>query len=254
MSLVEQEANLARASFSTSYDLRGIRPDIFVPEDVSGLRILDIGGGASTIALELAKEGAQTVAIDFRYADTGDLKRSVDRTNTGTKHLRHNQKVIDAQLKVAKKLGSPHFKRIVNSSVKESDQVLKEAMKRFRKNRDTFFDSIGNGQTDYVASLAGHLPFKDGTFDMCIAASSISVFSINDPEVFHQTVDEAFRVLKPGGILEIIPWVSEGLLWDEQDYKTAESVEVKLREMNAEHYVAHGRSKLGTFLLAIKPD
>lgn len=253
MSLLEREASLARASFSTSYDLRGIRPDIFIPENVNGLKILDIGGGASTIALELAEEGAEAVAIDFRYADPKDLKRSVDRTNTGTKHLRHNQKVIDTQLKVAKQLGNPQLRRIVNSSVKESDQVLKEAMKRFRKNRDTFFNSIGNGRVDYVAALAGHLPFADETFDMCIAASSISVFSINDAEVFNQTVDEALRVLKPGGILEIIPWVSDGLVWDEQDYKTAESVEKKLREMDAEHYVAHGRSKLGTFLLAIKP-
>lgn len=73
-----REQKLAEESYSSAAPLRTVSYFIRFPEDVEGKYVLDVGAGASTATLELRRKGALAFAIDPRYNDLKDLKRSVD--------------------------------------------------------------------------------------------------------------------------------------------------------------------------------
>lgn len=175
------ELDLALKSPTTAFDLEMLWKSIDFPRDVTGLLILDIGSGASLATTRLREMGARAFAVDFRYRDLKEMRRSI-----------HGY------------LMDP-FKGARLS--KEG----KKFIKRMKKSQATFFNDIGANDGSYVASLAGNLPFPDETFDICYSKACMTPNLIRDLDVFIPVFYEAMRVLKKGGELQISPWYIERL-------------------------------------------
>lgn len=79
---------LARDSYVTGTHLALARQLIFLPENVTGLRIVDIGAGADSITAELRSCGADAFAIDYRYGNNPNaLIRALNRDGMDTETL-----------------------------------------------------------------------------------------------------------------------------------------------------------------------
>ncbi|MBI4100459.1 class I SAM-dependent methyltransferase [Candidatus Microgenomates bacterium] len=148
--LLQVEHQIAKRTGATAIDLESASIWLDLPEDVRGMRILDIGGGASTVTLELARRGTQAVAIDYKYDDFTKLRTSMNKFTDKLKKMRGRVK----------------------------------SAKLFREIGDTFFNSIPEGLGQYAAALAGDLPFLDETFDLCFSTRCLSVYLIEDKEAF----------------------------------------------------------------------
>lgn len=73
------ERQLVENSYSTAADFGIVAYFIKFPNSVAGLRMLDIGSGASTAVLDLRKMGARAFGIDVRYRDLDELRDSLER-------------------------------------------------------------------------------------------------------------------------------------------------------------------------------
>lgn len=86
-SLIQEEKTLAEAAIVSASDFGRVADIIAFPKKVEGLTMLDIGGGASTVTLELNKRGARAVAIDYKYLNFEHLISSLNKdawlTNEG---------------------------------------------------------------------------------------------------------------------------------------------------------------------------
>lgn len=155
-------------TFITDANLVDIQTAIGLPNDVSGLRVLDIGSGASTVVEGLSRKGAQAYGIDPIYTSKGQIfasyQRSIKKGNT-----------------------DPDFA-----------SSLERSVEKFIANR------LRSGR--YIAASATDLPFRDSSIDLIYSHQCLSAFLIRDRGVFLRAIEEAMRVLKSGGQLRIHPW------------------------------------------------
>lgn len=156
------------ATFITDASLVDVQTTIGLPDKVAGLKIIDIGSGASTAVEELAERGAQVYGIDPIYTD--------------------NKKIL-ASYRRAIKMGNtnPSFTQRLKGSVEK-----------------LMSDYLNNGR--YVAASATELPFKDSSIDLIYSHQCLSAFLIRDRAVFLRAIAEAMRALRAGGQLRIHPW------------------------------------------------
>lgn len=206
--ITKKEEQIAETSLSSPASLDLVKANIAFPTELKGKYILDIGGGASSATFELRKLGAIAFAVDYRYKDLKNLRRSVDEYLLGPSK------------------GGP-------IPPDEQDYVNKQ-----RRSRNTFFETIDKGYNYYIAALAGNLPFGDKTFDLCFSVQTISAFLIKDGGVFMNSIEEGLRVLKPGGELQLQPWLGSSILpWSKDLRKTAADLHTYLREKGIKYAV-----------------
>jgi len=167
---------------STHIDLMDLNKTIKLPTDVKGLRILDLGAGASSAPLDLVARGANVVAVDAKYHDATWLKDSI-----GQHHARMSVFLNDLSVSGAI---SPEIKQ----RVEENERKNNKGSQRF------FVDFLKEKKVRYVSASAANLPFKDNTFDFAYATRWVNYLAI-EPELFLQVVEEALRTLKPGGAI-----------------------------------------------------
>lgn len=174
--LLDAELKGAENSNVTPMGLNVIRKVISFPEDIEGKVVIDICSGASDAALELSKIGAKACGVDFRYGNLKELKRKIDNS------LNNYQ-----------------------STVKEDESP--ELIRMIRKMRDKFFQFADSGTGDYIAAMASSLPFKDDSVDFCFSTHGISGIYSGDHRTTLGLIQEAIRVVKPGGEIQLYPWL-----------------------------------------------
>ncbi len=206
---IDPEKNIAEISFSSPASFETVKYCIDFPKELHGKYILDIGGGASSATFELRKRGAIAYAVDYRYKDLKDLKRSVDKYLLGDS---------------------------ITRSMSADDKFYANAQ---RRSRNTFFETVDKtGYNYYIAALAGNLPFKDSMFDLCFSVQAVTRFLIQDYDVFIDSVKEGLRVLKPGGELQLQPWLGSRLApWPIEWRKTATNLHTHLREKGIKYTI-----------------
>lgn len=199
------EAKLAEGANVSSSSLALVRRDIPFPDDLKGKRVLEIGAGTSSTTKELSYRGAFTVAIDYKYDDMKCLKafaaEDIRKWETDPR-LRKQQK---EDRKMIRDLKYNPFDRLetINGILSERSRALASFLKDIKERK-------GN----YIAAIAGNLPFQDNVFDFCFSYNGITAFPIQNEDVVLNSVREALRVLKPRGTLALSLWFSPE--WDQR--------------------------------------
>lgn len=179
---------LARKLECSANGLAHLKQNLRVPPNVRGLKILDIGAGASTAAVELRKLGAYPVALDILYGNPAALRESSENYLEG-------------------------FRRHLSTLPPgERGRIYDQA----ERNAQQFFRDFRRGDTRYVAGRARQLPFRNGAFDYAYSAACISAM-LRDLDLVTESIMEAMRVLKPKGVLQISPWNGAPYVFDRED-------------------------------------
>lgn len=208
---LQQEALIAETANVSSSSLATAKDYIPFPENLNGLRILEIGAGTSSTTKELRQRGAYTVALDYNYCNIETIKtKSIIDLKKWSEEDPGMKKLAKQQRQVIKAMGSNPFGRL--------DTVKGIATER-RRAKDSFLKDVNEGRGNYVAALAGCLPFQNDVFDFCFSIEGLTAFPIQDAEIFLQSIDEALRVLKPRGKLALSLWFAD--MWAKQPKKLA---------------------------------
>lgn len=263
--LIARERTLAQESFSSACFSSGTSFYIDFPQNVEGMTILDIGAGASPNILELQKRGARAIALDFRYNRLYILKRSVNKSLLGndpiTRLNRERKEKSFQEVRAEMPLGAnPMLWRLATQMAKKVQEAGNiDYVKRCKEAEELFFRSHRRREVRAVAALAGALPFRDETFDFCYSLQCISKFLIGDREVLLQAASEALRVLKPGeglkpgGQLQIHPWVGPNFEWSNTEKDNAKALLQDLNDKKVPYFIESLGIQSSPRLRIIKP-
>lgn len=151
---------------------------VLIPEEVSGLRILDVGAGASDAVSKLLDLGADAYAIDPWYKSFSTLRGRVK------KNEEH-----------AKKHGV-------------GDLV------RRREALDAFSKSAKRNPERYITGSVFSIPFQNNYFDIVYSRAVILGYLNLDIDMLSKAVYECVRVTKPEGTIRLYPWMDKGIQRD----------------------------------------
>ncbi len=158
---------------TSSTEWRSVFQSAFIPESVSGLRMLDVGAGGSDATVQLREMGAEAFALDPRYKNMDqayqDLKDQNDRT------------VWE----------DPAYKR-------EDEEAL-----------ERFIASAREFPERFVAASATDIPFPDEHFDIVFSRGSLADHLSVDWTAYSTAILECMRVLKKGGSLRLFAYMQE---------------------------------------------
>jgi SAM-dependent methyltransferase len=164
-----------------------LRRYVELPDVLDGRSILDIGAGTSTASMDFAANGARVIALDLRFRNAAEIRRSSGDYFTG---FRSN--LDDPVLRSRNPL---------LAHVYEDDR---EDAKRF------FRDFARASQGIYVAGDLWKLPFADSSFDYVFSIRCLADCYV-DADVFLEAACEALRVAKPGSSVQVSPWQADYL-------------------------------------------
>lgn len=217
-----REQQIARESFSSPASIEVVSTYISLPQDVRGLTMVDLCAGASPATYELQRRGARAIAVDYRYGDIKDLKRSVDGylNKPGEMERQIDLGINAAEANLPFQKMDPRMREMMRNITKNFVKAAtgnvgdnKGYTRMSRRARDLFFGRLEAPGIQAVAATAGSLPLADGSVDFAFSLQGVSQFLIKDRDVFMSSIEEALRVLKPGeglktgGQLQLHPWI-----------------------------------------------
>lgn len=176
-----------------------VRQYLGLPENVSGLTIVDVAAGFSSLTANLIAEGAVVHAVDPRFeggeVDIGQLIQNVF-FNT-MRHLQYypNRAYFETSL---------------------SKSLL------------AFKDSFLKDRQRYHAEYATRLPFPDNFSDYTVSSNGLSLL-LKEPDVMLGAIKKALQVTKPGGKTILFPWFPEGQHYIEENVDIHERVATKIQ-------------------------
>ncbi len=147
---------------------------VLLPKKVSGLKILDVGGGGSDATCELLERGAEAYSIDPAYRN---MKSLVNNLEIGNAFLDSETREIRAR-------------------------VL-----------DRFIQSTRENPGSYIEGLASMIPFSDGYFDVVFSRIAVLFYLDVDSKILEQSVDEMLRATNSGGTIRLFPFMDEEPTW-----------------------------------------
>ncbi|MPZ48363.1 MAG: methyltransferase domain-containing protein [Dehalococcoidia bacterium] len=164
------EISLAAEVGITAHEAGHLRGVFELPKKLRNARVLDIGTGLSDFPAWLRARGAEAYGLDLTYG------RGMDW--------------------------------VINDSIQRAaEDVYKEpeALTFTQQMADRFRASLAPAPAIYVAASALDLPFKNGSFDL--VTSSLGIFGTldHDYEMLQTGFNEALRVLRRGGKLQLSP-------------------------------------------------
>jgi SAM-dependent methyltransferase len=164
------EIGLAREVGITAHEAGHLRDVFDLPKKLRRARVLDIGSGLSDFPAWLRARGAEAYALDLTYG--------------------HGMEWV-----------------LADSIERAAEDVDKEpeALTFTQKMAERFRASLAAMPSMYIAASALDLPFKSGSFDLVI--SSLGIFGTLDHDyaLLEAGLNEALRVLRRGGKLQLSP-------------------------------------------------
>ncbi len=145
-----------------------------LPENYQGIKILDICGGVSSFSEWVNQNGGIPQAIDFNYAFLGTLIDNYKDT----------------------------FKNVMDQ---DPNPNLEDYQKGFEMRLTPFALSLDQHPSIYIAASATHLPFKDNYYDYVVSLNGIFGTLDEDPDILKMALNEAIRVVKKGGTVQLAP-------------------------------------------------
>ncbi len=147
-----------------------------LPENLNGIKVLDICTGQSDFADWLSQQGAKACAIDYLYQNIQALNQKRMETLVETVQRSWGLDVDNSQVEMTSKNELNKFTAMLESR-----------------------------RTTYITASAHALPFQDGSFDIAISFSGIFGVLDHDKRIASVCVNEALRVLKKNGKLQLAP-------------------------------------------------
>lgn len=144
-----------------------------LPQDVTSLRILDVGAGGSDLTAKFLADGADAYAVDTLYGAPQAFKVAVDASMEGWK-----------------------YSRVILSR-------RQAALRAFQESRSLSTER-------YKAASAVALPFEDNSFDIVLSLKSILPYCAYDLEILAKVVNELIRVTKLGGSIQLVSYEGDG--------------------------------------------
>jgi ubiquinone/menaquinone biosynthesis C-methylase UbiE len=173
---VMSEKEILGQAISTARSWEDLRMMISLPENLKGLRVLDVGGGGSDFTARLLEQKADAYAIDLRYKKTSEIKPQVQ-------------------------------KQIVRLTREHpGDSVWKDYIRREEEALERFIKSVKTKPDRYKAASATKLPFPDNYFDQVFSFNCITEYLDLNRSLLFPAVDETLRVTKSGGSIQIFPF------------------------------------------------
>lgn len=199
--LVEQ----CQVSGNVSIDLKGFYE---LPRSFSDLRTLDIGAGVSDWTAWLYAQEADAIAIDPLFRNFDQLK----------------QRYVDTTYRDA----TEAFTRAGREPLSRDDPRFVNFV--FDKYWYRFEDSYINRRASYIPGSFHRLPFRDETFDLMFSFYGIFGVSDHDYSLLSASMQEALRVVKKGGKVQIAPALT-GIVTEDQ-YENQSRIIQELRGNN----------------------
>lgn len=239
-----------RRVLTTAEGFRKIAKDIKFPGNLQGKVILDVGSGGSDTVAELRKHGANAFGVDLQYGNIPGL----------TIHLA--QQLADPMAWV-------EGRNWPALSKEEADQMLGldqppaprfaqwminhlgDYRARMALTHRHFLNDVSTRNGNYIAATAETLPFPDNSVDFYFSIEAITAFMLGTKRVFKRVMDEAHRVIKPGGEIQLHPWINpDPNYWSEQQVYNGMDYMNELRSKNIPFEI-NRRGQL--YLLSIHP-
>ena len=166
----QQEIALADEVGITAHKADHLKDVFDLPRKLRRARVLDIGSGLSDFVSWLRSKGAEAYGLDLTYGAGMDWA------------VEHS------------------LKRAAADIDKEP-----EALNFTRQMADRFRAALAADPSMYVAGSALDLPFRSGSFDL--VTSSLGIFGTLDHDygLLETGFNEAVRVLRPRGVLQLSP-------------------------------------------------
>jgi len=149
---------------------------LVLPDDVRGLRILDVGAGGSDVTATLLEMGADAYAIDPIYRSKALLKGEVRKEN---------------------RLAGQEFDH--NSDWRRYHRESTDALDRCVTSMKSYPDR-------YRTATADSLPFPDNYFNIVFSVRCVSLYLDMNSNTLSSAVNESLRVTKEGGFIQLFPW------------------------------------------------
>ena len=170
-------------TYPTARPWRTVAALIPFPARVAGLGVVDVGAGGSDAVATLLAAGADAVAVDPRYRSLPGLVRDANA-------------YFGAQQAAGR---PPHSREDAATAIAEQREAFRRFVASFQ----------GRHRNRYVAAVATALPLQDGSADLVYSLDCITQYLDRDYDVLQAAVQEALRVLRPGGLLALVPFRDE---------------------------------------------
>lgn len=169
-----------------------------LPQDVSGLRVLDAGGGGSDMTAEFLEKGADAYAIDPQYDNaTGFFMMCLQISGANQVSTRMSEEERHARF---------------------------GALARFRLSQKQYPDR-------YVQASMTKIPFPDKHFDIVYSIRAATIYLDLDLEVFRRTMRELIRV---GKEVRLLPYKGKDPRRPVLDSRRVQNQEIVSEELKAD--------------------
>ncbi len=159
------------ASSYSSYLSAGL----LLREQIKGIRIIDIGAGASDFTEEVLQRGADAYAIDPRYTSLDNLESDIMNFS-----LNKDQ--------------NPNLSRLTDDALRQLVEQSSETLEKFKV-------GFSENPTRYLPKSATELPFSDSFADLIVSNNCLTQLARNQYHLYIKAVRECIRVLKTNGKL-----------------------------------------------------
>jgi SAM-dependent methyltransferase len=207
-------ASIALSAEVTGVAWRSLSRFYALPEDLAGLKVLDVCAGMSDSVYRLRQEGAEAYAVDTCYADLATMYAS------------HRAGF-----------------EITARSVFRVEPDSTDGQRLYRSFTEGF--EAGLKTCPYVAASATALPFPDACFDLVLSFNGIFGTLDFDAGVLAVALREALRVTKPGGSIQLVPFQEGLVLNDRERAIQREGVQALAGISGVELHEAVARSEAG---------
>lgn len=235
---------------TTAESFGKVSKDINFPRNLYGKVVLDVGSGGSDTVAELKKRGANALGVDIQYGNIHGL----------TCHLA--QQLVDPMAWVEGR-NWPDITKEQAYEMLGVDQPmppkfaqwmishLGDPRSRMALTHRHFLNDASAKNSHYIAATAESLPFRDKSVDFYFSIEAITAFMLGTKRVFERVMDEAHRVIRPGGEIQLHPWISpDADYWSEQQVNNGIGYMKKLRAKNIPFEITRRRQWL---LLTVHP-
>lgn len=183
----EQKIDLASSArrWASRWPVTGTPADALIgfyklPEDVRGVKIVDLCAGTSNFTAALIDGGANALAVDILYSDPDWLLQR--RRDSFMVHY------VDEDTKA----DDPDYIRALEDL--ESSFTYRHFTRSFKEHNKR-----------YIAGSVHNLGLDDNSFDFAVSFNGVLGVTQEDYQLCQRAVEEAIRIVKPGGQVQLGP-------------------------------------------------